>query len=94
MCKEVEAGGLCLCVDVLFDEGCKLLCQLSPRARGSLPEKSKDTYLMKRKREKQGPQKCSRGLHAISRGLSGMSFPAPKDFSSCAVQNDSRPEYM
>ena len=42
VCKEVEVGRLYLCVDVLFDEGCKLLCQLSARARESLPEKKKD----------------------------------------------------
>ena len=86
---------VCVCVCfVVFDGRCKLLLQLSPRARGSLPEKSKDIYRMKRKREKQGPQKCSRGLHARSRGLSGMFFPAPKSFPSGTVQNDSCPEYI
>ena len=87
---------LCVCVCVcfvVFDGRCKLLLQLSPRARGSLPEKSKDIYRTKRKREKQGPQKCSRGLHARSRGLSGMFFPAPKNFPSGTVQNDC-PEYI
>ena len=93
----VVCADVCVCVCVcfvVFDGRCKLLLQLSPRARGSLPEKSKDIYRMKRKREKQRPQKCSRGLHARSRGLSGMFFPAPKSFPSGTVQNDSCPEYI
>ena len=49
------------------------------RERERERERGMDMYRTKRKREEQGPQKCSRGLHARSRGLSGMFF-RPKAF--------------